>query len=112
MRIGDVAESVGTTPRTIRYYEELGLLGESDREKGAHRTYTEADVERLREVMHVRDLLGISLEELKDLVAMERPARIDRTRELIAGRRADLDRLDAELKAKRMQLGRELASRV
>jgi MerR family transcriptional regulator, repressor of the yfmOP operon len=47
LRIGDVAKQVGVTPRTIRYYEELGLLGSgSEREKGAHRTYAEADVGR------------------------------------------------------------------
>ena len=44
-RIGEVAERVGVTTRTIRYYEELGLLGAlADRSKGAHRLYTEADV--------------------------------------------------------------------
>jgi DNA-binding transcriptional MerR regulator len=67
MRIGEIAEQVGVTPRTIRYYEELGLLGAGAREKGAHRLYTEADVERLRELVRLRDLLGLSLEELIEL---------------------------------------------
>ena len=44
-RIGEVAERVGITTRTIRYYEELGLLGaSSERAKGKHRVYTETDV--------------------------------------------------------------------
>ena len=47
LRIGEVAERLGTTPRTIRYYEEIGLLGSGEREAGRHRTYEEADVERL-----------------------------------------------------------------
>ena len=47
-RIGDVAERVGVTTRTIRYYEELGLLGTaSARTKGAHRLYSDADIARL-----------------------------------------------------------------
>ena len=47
LRIGEVAERLGTTTRTIRYYEEIGLLGGGEREAGRHRTYDEADVERL-----------------------------------------------------------------
>lgn len=69
LRIGEVAERVGVTPRTIRYYEELGLLGSAPgRAKGEHRLYGEADVARLREVIRLRDLLGLSLEELVGLI--------------------------------------------
>jgi DNA-binding transcriptional MerR regulator len=72
LRIGDVARLVGTTPRTIRYYEEIGLLGESGgRRSGGHRAYSEAEVEHLREVMRLRELLGVSLDELKTLVEAE-----------------------------------------
>jgi DNA-binding transcriptional MerR regulator len=72
LRIGDVARLVGTTPRTIRYYEEIGLLAEAPaRPAGQHRTYTEAEVERLREVMRLKSLLGVSLEELGTLLSAE-----------------------------------------
>jgi DNA-binding transcriptional MerR regulator len=72
LRIGDVASLVGTTPRTIRYYEEIGLLAETPaRPSGQHRIYTNAEVERLREVMRLKDLLGVSLEELKTLLTAE-----------------------------------------
>jgi MerR family transcriptional regulator, repressor of the yfmOP operon len=72
LRIGDVAQRVGVTTRTIRYYEELGLLGSgSERQKGAHRTYDDADVARLQELMRLRDLLGLSLEELVELAEAE-----------------------------------------
>jgi DNA-binding transcriptional MerR regulator len=70
-RIGEVAELVGVTTRTIRYYEELGLLGRGERTKGAHRHYTEADVARLRELIRLRDLLGLSLDELVALAEAE-----------------------------------------
>ena len=72
MRIGDVARLAGTTPRTIRYYEEIGLLeAAGGRRSGAHREYTEADVERLREILRFKDLLGVSLDELRELMAAE-----------------------------------------
>jgi len=71
-RIGEVAERVGVTTRTIRYYEQLGLLGpEPERSKGAHRLYGEADVVRLTELVRLRDLLGLSLEELSALADTE-----------------------------------------
>src|ERR671938_1173892 len=71
-RIGAVAERVGVTTRTIRYYEELGLLGTAAaRTKGAHRLYTEADIARLEELIRLRDLLGLSLEELVALAEAE-----------------------------------------
>ena len=72
LRIGDVAKLAGTTPRTIRYYEEIGLLpATSGREPGTHRSYAEADVDRLTELLRLKDLLGVSLEELKQLVEAE-----------------------------------------
>jgi DNA-binding transcriptional MerR regulator len=71
-RIGDLAKLTGTTPRTIRYYEEIGLLAsDQPREPGAHRTYGEEDLESLRELLRLRELLGISLEELRELAAAE-----------------------------------------
>jgi DNA-binding transcriptional MerR regulator len=72
LRIGEVAERTGTTPRTIRYSEELGQLpGGQQRVKGKHLLYTESDVERLAELKRLRDLLGLSLEELKRVVEAE-----------------------------------------
>jgi DNA-binding transcriptional MerR regulator len=71
-RIGEVARLVGITPRTIRYYEEVGLLGaDAARPKGGHRLYTDRDVARLREVVGLRDLLGLSLEELVRVIEVE-----------------------------------------
>jgi DNA-binding transcriptional MerR regulator len=72
LRIGEVAEQTGTTPRTIRYYEEIGLLpGSSARAQGQHRFFTDADVERVREILRLRDLLGLSLEQLSKLLEAE-----------------------------------------
>jgi MerR family transcriptional regulator, repressor of the yfmOP operon len=139
LRIGQVAELTGTTPRTIRYYEELGLLPPArGREPGSHRLYDQGDVERLRELLSLKELLGVSLDELRELVAAEGaraalrrewhsgvddPDRrreivdqalghVERQLELIRRRRARLGQLEEELTAKRRQLSsrlRELA---
>jgi MerR family transcriptional regulator, repressor of the yfmOP operon len=126
LRIGEVADRVGVTTRTIRYYEERGLLGqESARAKGAHRLYEEADVTRLQELIRLRDLLGVSLEELKSLVEAEEARAVLRERwqhtagdadrlailrqshghvtaqlALVRSRREALDRLEDELATK------------
>jgi DNA-binding transcriptional MerR regulator len=74
LRIGELARRCATTPRTIRYYEELGLLGRAagdGRASGVHRSYTEDDVVELRELIRLRELLGLSLEELGRVIAAE-----------------------------------------
>jgi DNA-binding transcriptional MerR regulator len=73
LRIGEVARRCGTTPRTIRYYEERGLLRgrPTQRPSGGHRSYTAADVEDLRELIRLRELLGLSLDELGRVVEAE-----------------------------------------
>ena len=135
LRIGEVAELTGTTPRTIRYYEEIGLLGGSDdRAQGKHRAYSEADVERVREIIRLRDLLGLSLEELATLLEAETaraairreiqqtedPAEIRRMREqalghistqleLVRRRRRELEELESELVSKRRLVQQRLA---
>jgi DNA-binding transcriptional MerR regulator len=136
MRIGEVAEAVGTTSRTIRYYEEIGLLGApGERESGKHRTYTEQDVERLRDALRLKELLGLSLDELREILEAQDaraalrdewhhgdpgPARraailqesarhLDRQLELVARRRAEIEELESELKARRERV-RELLS--
>jgi DNA-binding transcriptional MerR regulator len=81
MRIGEVAERTGTTPRTIRYYEEIGLLsGGTARELGKHRCYSQGDVDRIKEIVRLKDLLGLSLEQLSQLLEAE-TARADIRRE-------------------------------
>jgi DNA-binding transcriptional MerR regulator len=72
LRIGEVAELTGTTPRTIRYYEEIGLLpGSGQRAQGKHRWYTQADVARVKEIIRLKELLGLSLEQLSKLLEAE-----------------------------------------
>jgi DNA-binding transcriptional MerR regulator len=127
LRIGEVAERLGTTTRTIRYYEEIGLLGGGDREAGRHRTYDEADVERLSDALRFKQLLGLTLDELKALLEAEearaalraewlerdpdehrRREILDRQLELVRRRRRDIDALEGELAEKRASVRRKL----
>jgi MerR family transcriptional regulator, repressor of the yfmOP operon len=71
-RIGELARRVGSTPRAVRYYEELGLLPESGRPRGGHRMYDAHDEERLRDLLHIKELLGLSLSELRTWTEAER----------------------------------------
>ena len=64
-RIGELARRAGSTPRAVRYYEELGLLPERGRPRGGHRMYDAHDEERLKELLHIKELLGLSLSELR-----------------------------------------------
>jgi DNA-binding transcriptional MerR regulator len=141
MRIGELAREAGTTPRTVRYYEEIGLLAASgDRCAGAHREYREADLERLRELLRLKSMLGLSLDELKSVmcgedararrrrewhetedaaerrrILLEATAHTDALLALMRRRRADLEGFEAELNERRQQqvhLLRELGERV
>ncbi|MGW0734779.1 MerR family transcriptional regulator [Streptomyces sp. NPDC002851] len=67
MQIGEVAERTGLSLRTIRHYEEVGLVTPSARSKGGFRLYTEADVERLMVIRRMKPL-DFTLEEMRDLL--------------------------------------------
>jgi DNA-binding transcriptional MerR regulator len=135
LRIGDLARRAGTTPRTIRYYEELRLLpAAAERDAGRHRTYSEDDVERLEQLLRMKDLLGLTLEELRGVVEAEDArsalreewrhgtpsperreeiltealAHIGHQLALVQRRRDKLDALQVELEAKRAQLSERL----
>lgn len=69
--IGVVAREVGLTPRAIRYYEELGLLHPAIRVKGSDRLFDESDVQRLREIKRLREVVGFTLNEISELLDAE-----------------------------------------
>ena len=66
--IEQVATRTGLTKRTLRYYEEVGLLRPTDRTEGNYRRYSEADIERLERIKKLRDLLGFSLNDIRKLL--------------------------------------------
>ncbi|MFF5726469.1 MerR family transcriptional regulator [[Kitasatospora] papulosa] len=67
MQIGEVAARTELSLRTIRHYEETGLVAPSARSRGGFRLYTEADVARLMVVRRMKPL-GFSLDEMRDLL--------------------------------------------
>ncbi|NGO71357.1 MerR family transcriptional regulator [Streptomyces boncukensis] len=67
MQIGEVAERTGLSLRTIRHYEDVGLVIPSARSKGGFRLYTEADVQRLMVIRRMKPL-DFSLDEMRDLL--------------------------------------------
>lgn len=68
-QIGEVAEAVGLSLRTIRHYEEVGLVRPSGRSAGGFRLYTDEDVERLRLVKQMKPL-DFTLEEMRELLSV------------------------------------------
>lgn len=66
--IGAVAREVGLTPRAIRHYENLGLLRPTISVKGSGRLFDASDVQRLREIKRLRDVIGFSLAEIAELL--------------------------------------------
>ena len=67
MQIGEAAERAGLSVRTIRHYEEIGLITPSARSDGGFRLYTDADLARLAVVKRMKPL-GFTLEEMGDLL--------------------------------------------
>ena len=71
LRIGQAAARVGVSSRTLRYYEELGLLTPSGRTPGGARRYTEDDIDRLEHIRELQELMGFNLDEILEVVRIE-----------------------------------------
>lgn len=69
-KIGEVANRCQTTTRTLRYYEKLGLIS-CQRIEGGFRHYTPETIERVQRIREMQELLGWSLDEIRDLLALE-----------------------------------------
>ncbi|WP_129689661.1 MerR family transcriptional regulator [Gottfriedia acidiceleris] len=69
-KIDEVAKECGLTKRSIRYYEEIGLISPPERSEGGFRLYSDLHIERLKKIMNVRDVLGFSLQEVQEYMAI------------------------------------------
>ncbi|MGD0035334.1 MULTISPECIES: MerR family transcriptional regulator [Paenibacillus] len=69
-KIDDVAKECGLTKRTIRYYEEIGVMPSPQRTDGGTRLYTREDIDYLKKVVRAKEVLGFSLQELHTYIAM------------------------------------------
>ena len=107
-RIGEIAQRLGLTERTIRYYEEVGLLDSIKRVEGGRRVYTDEDVRRLRFIQKLK-MLGLTLQEmleLERLYARQRSNRqvLPRLVELLDSHLATTDERMRELAALRDEI--------
>lgn len=97
-RIDEVAERTGMTRRTLRYYEEIGLLPAPVRTEGNYRLYTDADIARLEHIRRLKDSLNLSLREVQEMVRAEEEAQAQRatfwSETDVARRQEALDRLE------------------
>jgi DNA-binding transcriptional MerR regulator len=111
LRIQEVAELVGLTARSIRYYEEMGLLSPSARSAGAYRLFDQLDIDRLRFIKGLRDDAGFSIAEIGRLLEDEAARRLAREeldatddpverRRILDGRLASIDDQLASVRAK------------
>jgi DNA-binding transcriptional MerR regulator len=77
-RIGEAARACGVTTRTLRYWQEIGLLTPSGQRQGGERLYSEADVARAARIKELQELLGFSLSEIR--VVLDTDDVLDRLR--------------------------------
>jgi DNA-binding transcriptional MerR regulator len=101
LAIGEVREITGLSPRTLRYYEELGLLPGVRRRSGGRRVYGADEIERLRFIQRLK-ALGLSLAEIKELnalyaIAGSTRAMLARLDELLGRHLTDVDARIGEL---------------
>jgi DNA-binding transcriptional MerR regulator len=98
LQIGEVAERTGVTQRTLRFYEEKGLLKPPSRMDGGFRLYSDDDLERVERIKRMQSLLGLSLADIKDMVEAE---------EVKLQIKAEYRR-DAEISERRAKIGKAL----
>ncbi len=121
LSIGKVAEQVGVSERTLRYYEQIGLLVPAGHSPGGCRRYTRADIDRVAHIRELQSVMGYSLEEIHDLLRAQ--DRLDAIRSayhqapeparqahLLEEALVTLDQLRERVQAKSERLGRILAT--
>jgi DNA-binding transcriptional MerR regulator len=98
MRIGELAERAGVTPRTIRYYEGLGLLGPNEREGLGFRYYTDTELFRLKKIDALKQM-GLSLEEVGEVLPLycDDPTGLRGKRRVLQILQAHMDEVDEKI---------------
>lgn len=78
LKIDDVAKQSGLTKRTIRYYEQIGLLASPPRSEGGFRLYSEEHVEFLKKITNAKEVMGFSLTELQEFIKLSDTLEVQR----------------------------------
>ena len=121
-RVGEIAERLGVSPRTIKYYEELGLIRPGTRSPGGFRLYGKEEVEQLERILRMKSI-GYSLAAIRELLATRDAAQeadkitvISNTMERLKDREREvterIQQMRKDLKqaeALREELGRDIA---
>lgn len=109
--IGEIASKLGVSHRTIRYYEELGLI-KPTRTSGGFRKYADAEVDRLRTILMLKDL-GMSLDEIRTLIQVRHEGisseATPKLREMLLKRRSDFEGMIRKYKLGLAQLDQVLS---
>jgi MerR family copper efflux transcriptional regulator len=100
MRIGDLTERAEVTPRTVRYYESIGLIPRGEREGNGQHYYTEETLARLRKIDQLKRL-GLSLDEVGDVIDLyfTDPSGVRAKQKVLAILRAHLAEVDRKVGA-------------
>lgn len=72
MTVEAVVRQLGVTPRTLRYYEEVGLITPTARTSGGHRLYDQRTIDQLAQILRLKEHMGFSLQEIKDILEAEK----------------------------------------
>ena len=106
-RIEEVAARTGFTKRTLRYYEEMGLISPAGRSEGNYRLYSEQDVARLQRIRRLKDVLGVPLSSIKSMALVEET--LDALRDELSGP-LDAQQRRAALRQAHDELTRQLGA--
>ncbi|MDA7026738.1 MerR family transcriptional regulator [Bacillus sp. CLL-7-23] len=98
MKIDQMAKRSGLTKRTIRFYEEIGLLSAPKRTEGGVRLYSEDDLEELEKVVMTKEVLGFSLQELQQFIETSKQLEMNKEGYLLS-----LDKRERKAKLEEIQ---------
>lgn len=107
LQIGEAADRAQLTQRTLRYYEEKGLLHSPTRMEGGFRLYSEEDMDRIARIRQLKDLLGFSLAEIKEMIEFDDvrlQVRAEWRREADSGEKASKIRASRDATAQQLSL--------
>ncbi|NPC91807.1 MerR family transcriptional regulator [Bacillus sp. WMMC1349] len=112
MKIDQVAKRSGLTKRTIRFYEEIGLLSAPKRTDGGVRLYSEDDLEELQKVVMTKEVLGFSLQELQQFIETSKQLEMNKEGYLLSldkrERKAKLEEIQDMLREQMCMINKKL----
>lgn len=110
MKIGELAKKAGTSPSTVRYYEDAGLMPPAERTESGYREYDECDLERITLILQARNL-GFNIQETKVLLAAtDSDDPCPEVAEIVERRITEIDGEIAQLQGQKRELAQRIAA--